>query len=78
MSIPEYYAEIERSERIQVHTLDRYGNPHDFEVDGLLARIIQHEVDHLNGKLFIDHMPKVKRDVFKRKWVKERQEAKKS
>ena len=78
LSVPEYYAEIERSERIRVHALDRDGKPFELEADGLIARIIQHEVDHLNGKLFIDHMPKVKKDVFKRKWMKERQEAKRS
>ncbi len=77
LSVPEYYAEIERVEKIHVKALDKQGNEQEFSTDGLLARIIQHEMDHLNGKLFIDHMPKVKRDVFKRKWTKEKIEAKK-
>jgi len=73
LSVPEFYAEIERPEKIEVKALDSNGNPLSFGANGLLSRIIQHEVDHLNGKLFIDLMPKVKRDVFKRKWAKERQ-----
>jgi peptide deformylase len=77
LSVPEFYAEIERSEKIEVRGLDIEGKSLEFTTEGLLARIIQHEVDHLNGKLFIDHLPKVRRDVFKRKWIKERQEVQK-
>ncbi|MBU1626447.1 peptide deformylase [bacterium] len=78
LSVPEYYSEIERAEKIRVKALDKEGNSLDFEASELLARIIQHEIDHLNGKLFIDRMPKVKKDVFKRKWTKEKQEARKA
>jgi len=74
LSVPQYFAEIERPEKIRVKAQDKEGNSIDFKTEGLLARIIQHEVDHLNGKLFIDLMPRVKKDVFKRKWMKERQE----
>ena len=78
LSVPEYFSDIERAERIKVRALDRDGEKVDFEADGLLARVILHEVDHLNGKLFVDHMPKVRKDVFRRKWLKERQEAKRA
>ncbi|SFM59607.1 peptide deformylase [Methylobacterium pseudosasicola] len=67
LSIPEYYAEVERPDRVRVKFRDLDGNEQEIEADGLLATCIQHEIDHLNGVLFIDHISKLKRDrVIKR------------
>ncbi|MCJ2141176.1 peptide deformylase [Methylobacterium sp. E-066] len=67
LSIPEYYAEVERPDRVRVKFRDLDGNDQEIEADGLLATCIQHEIDHLNGVLFIDHISKLKRDrVIKR------------
>ena len=54
LSVPEIYGEVERAERVRVEYLNRYGKPQSLEADGLLARCIQHELDHLDGQLFID------------------------
>jgi len=70
LSIPEYYAEVERPARLTVQALDRDGQPFELEADGLLARVIQHEYDHLDGVLFIDHLSKLKRDMVVRKFRK--------
>ena len=67
LSIPEYYAEVERPDRVRVKFRDLEGTEQEIEADGLLATCIQHEIDHLNGVLFIDHISKLKRDrVIKR------------
>ena len=67
LSIPEYYAEVERPDRVRVKFRDLEGQEQEIEADGLLATCIQHEIDHLNGVLFIDHLSKLKRDrVIKR------------
>ncbi len=67
LSIPEYYAEVERPDRVRVKFRDIEGEVQEIEADGLLATCIQHEIDHLNGVLFIDHISKLKRDrVIKR------------
>ncbi|CAM2806261.1 peptide deformylase [Methylobacterium mesophilicum] len=67
LSIPEYYAEVERPDRVRVKFRDIKGEVQEIEADGLLATCIQHEIDHLNGVLFIDHISKLKRDrVIKR------------
>ncbi|TXN63970.1 peptide deformylase [Methylobacterium sp. WL18] len=67
LSIPEYYAEVERPDRVRVKFRDIEGAVQEIEADGLLATCIQHEIDHLNGVLFIDHISKLKRDrVIKR------------
>lgn len=67
LSIPEYYAEVERPDRVRVKFRDLEGKVQEIEADGLLATCIQHEIDHLNGVLFIDHISKLKRDrVIKR------------
>jgi peptide deformylase len=70
LSIPEYYAEVERPARIKYRYLDRDGKEHEEEADGLLATVVQHEVDHLDGKLFIDHISKLKRDMVVKKFAK--------
>jgi peptide deformylase len=70
LSIPEYLDEVERAERVRVRFLDLEGNPQQVEADGLLARVLQHEVDHINGVLFIDHLSKLKRDRVIKKYAK--------
>lgn len=70
LSIPDYYAEVERPETITVKHLDRDGKERVTEADGLLATCLQHEIDHLNGVLFIDHISKLKRDMVVRKFTK--------
>jgi peptide deformylase len=70
LSIPEYYAEVERPARVRVAYLDRTGKRREVEADGLLATCLQHEIDHLDGVLFIDHISKLKRDMVIRKFTK--------
>ncbi|MBE0693955.1 MAG: peptide deformylase [Aquamicrobium sp.] len=70
LSIPEYYAEVERPETVTVAFLDRDGKERTVEADGLMATCLQHEIDHLNGVLFIDHISKLKRDMVVRKFRK--------
>lgn len=70
LSIPDYYAEVERPAAITVRYLDRDGKEQTIEADGLLATCLQHEIDHLNGVLFIDHISKLKRDMVIRKFTK--------
>jgi peptide deformylase len=75
LSIPDYYADVERPAAISVTYLDRHGSEQTLEADGLLATCLQHEIDHLDGVLFVDHISKLKRDmVFKkfRKLAKQR------
>jgi peptide deformylase len=70
LSIPEYYEEVERPTAVKVKYLDRDGQPHEIEATGLLATCLQHEIDHLNGVLFIDHISKLKRDMVMKKFKK--------
>ena len=70
LSIPEYYEEVERPASVQVRYLDLDGKQHEIEAEGLLATCIQHEIDHLNGVLFIDHISKLKRDRVIKKFTK--------
>jgi peptide deformylase len=71
LSIPEYFAEVERPAELRVRFLDRDGKTHEIEAKGVLATCVQHEVDHLNGKLFIDYLSKLKRDMVIRKFTKQ-------
>jgi peptide deformylase len=71
LSVPEFRADVKRAERILVEGFDRDGNPLRFEADGMLAIVIQHELDHLDGTLFIDHISALKRQMYKRKVKKE-------
>jgi peptide deformylase len=67
LSIPEYYGDVERPAQVKVKYLDLEGKTHEIEANGLLATCLQHEIDHTNGILFIDHLSKLKRDrVIKR------------
>jgi peptide deformylase len=70
LSIPEYYEEVERPAEVKVRYLDLEGKPHEVAAKGLLATCIQHEIDHLNGVLFIDHISKLKRDRVIKKFSK--------
>lgn len=63
LSIPDYYADVERPASVTVTYLDRDGTEQTLEADGVLATCLQHEIDHLNGVLFIDHISKLKRDM---------------
>ena len=70
LSVPELYDDVERPARCRVEYLDYHGEPQVLEAEGLLATCIQHEIDHLEGVLFIDHLSKLKRDMLLRKLVK--------
>jgi peptide deformylase len=70
LSIPEYYEEVERPAQVKVRYLDLDGKEHEEQADGLFATCIQHEIDHLNGVLFIDHLSKLKRDRVVKKFTK--------
>jgi peptide deformylase len=70
LSIPEYYEEVERPAQVKVKYLDLDGKPREVEAGGLLATCLQHEIDHLNGVLFIDHISKLKRDRVTKKFTK--------
>ena len=71
LSVPGYYEEVERAEHIRVRFLDRNGKKEEMEMEGLLAVCIQHEIDHLDGKLFVDYLSEAKRMRIRKKLVKE-------
>jgi peptide deformylase len=76
LSVPEQYAEVMRPDRIRARWQDSDGKSYEEEIDGLLAVCLQHEMDHLNGVLFIDHLSRLKRDMVLKKlaqWRKEQQ-----
>ena len=75
LSVPGYYEEVERAEHIRVRFLDRDGEPREMEAEGLLAVCIQHEMDHLEGKLFVDYLSETKRQRIRKKLEKERRHA---
>ena len=77
LSVPEQYAEVMRPDRIRARWQDENGKSYEEEIDGLLAVCLQHEMDHLNGVLFIDHLSRLKRDMVLKKlakWRKEQQQ----
>ena len=74
LSVPGIYADVERAERITVEALDRHGNGFSLEADGLLAVCIQHEIDHLEGKLFVDYLSPLKRQLARKKVKKEQRQ----
>src|SRR5690606_21888368 len=75
LSVPGYYEEVTRPRRIRVKALDRNGEPFELEADGLLAVCLQHEMDHLDGKLFVDYLSSLKRQRIKQKLLKEQRQA---
>jgi len=79
LSVPGIYETVQRAERVRVTALDREGRSIDMQADGLLAVCIQHEIDHLDGKLFVDYLSNLKRQRIRKKLEKEaRQSADKS
>src|SRR3954469_17854061 len=77
LSVPDQYAEVDRPDRIRARWQDAEGKAYEEEIDGLLAVCLQHEMDHLNGVLFIDHLSRLKRDMVLKKlnkWRKEQQQ----
>ncbi|UMA64822.1 peptide deformylase [Roseivivax marinus] len=74
LSIPDQYADVERPAQVRVGWLDRDGNPQEEEFEGLWAVCVQHEIDHLNGKLFIDYLKPMKRQMITRKMQKLKRE----
>jgi peptide deformylase len=72
LSVPGYFEEVERAEEIRVSYLDRDGNETEGEFDGLLAVCIQHEIDHLDGRLFVDYLSEAKRQRIRKRLEKER------
>ncbi len=67
LSVPDFRADLKRAGSILVEGLDREGKPIQIEAEGNLAIVLQHEIDHLNGKLFIDHLSALKRELYKRR-----------
>ena len=74
LSLPGYFAEIERPEECHIKYIDYDGKKKEMKANGLLATCIQHEIDHLNGKLFIDYLSKLKKDMIIKKLVKHKKE----
>jgi peptide deformylase len=70
LSIPEYYEEVERPSEVKVRFMDLQGKAQEVAAEGLLATVLQHEIDHINGVLFIDHISKLKRDRVIKKFAK--------
>ena len=70
LSVPGYYENVDRPQRVKIKALDRDGKPFEMIAEGLLAVCIQHECDHLNGKLFVDYLSTLKRDRIKKKLEK--------
>ncbi len=75
LSVPDYYHKVRRHEHVTVQGFDQHAKPVEIEAGGLLAIVLQHEMDHLDGKLFIDRLGLVARDLFKRRWKKRLKEA---
>lgn len=71
LSIPEYFAEVDRPAKVRVGYIDRDGKRQELDAEGVLAVCIQHEIDHLDGTLFIDHLSRLKRDMVIKKFTKQ-------
>jgi peptide deformylase len=74
LSVPGFYEQVTRAERIRVRALDRNGETFELDTDGLLAVCIQHEMDHLEGKLFVDYVSSLKRQRIRKKLEKDRRQ----
>ncbi|MGA7964911.1 MAG: peptide deformylase [Gammaproteobacteria bacterium] len=75
LSVPDYFDTVTRAERVHVRAQDQYGKPYELEAEGLLAVCVQHEMDHLNGQLFIDYLSDLKRRRVRRQLEKARRES---
>jgi len=74
LSVPDQYGEVDRPDRIRARWLDEHGAAHEEDIDGMLAVCLQHEMDHLEGILFIDHLSRLKREMILRKIAKARRD----
>ena len=72
LSLPDQFAEVKRPSAVRLRYLDEYGEAKEIEADGMLARCLQHEVDHLDGILFVDHLSALRRNMILRKLDKAR------
>ena len=72
LSVPGIFADVKRAEKVAVRALDRDGNPFELEAEGLLAVCIQHEMDHLAGKVFVDYLSPLKKELVRKKLAKQR------
>jgi len=70
LSIPDYSEKVKRAAKVKVRAQDRTGKSFEIEADGLLAKALQHEIDHLNGLLFVDHLSPLKKNIFRRRYRK--------
>ena len=70
LSVPDYSEKIKRAARVKVRAQDRKGKPFELEAEGLMAKALQHEIDHLNGLLFVDKLSPLKKSLFKRRFRK--------
>jgi len=75
LSVPGVFADVKRAERVRVRATDRHGEAFEIDADGLLAVCIQHEIDHLEGKLFVDYLSPLKRELVKKRLEKQRRAA---
>ena len=75
LSVPGEYAEVERAEAVRVRALDRDGKPFELDADGLMAVCIQHEIDHLDGKVFVDYLKPMKRRMIEKRMKKQARQA---
>ncbi len=75
LSIPELYGDVSRPERVVLEALDRDGHPFRLEAEGLVARAVQHEIDHLDGILFLDHLSLMRRRLLLARWKREHGDA---
>jgi peptide deformylase len=74
LSVPGIFADVTRAERITVQALDRHGEAFELQADGLLAVCVQHEMDHLEGRLFVDYLSPLKREMVRKKLAKQRKQ----
>jgi peptide deformylase len=74
LSVPGIFADVTRAERITVQALDRSGKAFELQADGLLAVCVQHEMDHLEGRLFVDYLSPLKREMVRKKLAKQRKQ----
>src|SRR6478672_1052591 len=74
LSVPGIFADVTRAERITVQALDRHGQAFELQADGLLAVCVQHEMDHLEGRLFVDYLSPLKREMVRKKLAKQRKQ----
>jgi peptide deformylase len=75
LSVPEFFSNVKRFNQVTVRGFDEHQNPVEIQASGLLAIALQHEMDHLDGKLFIDRIGSISRDIFIRRWKKKQREA---